>query len=94
MHPFIPKIEMLIAAQLQEHKYCTANRHELVVCKNKVLLKHKKQITAKDKIITSLRPIHISQGLTSKEWDIFSEDILKTVLVGFDCKGGEKFVLE
>ena len=94
MHPFIPKIEMLIAAQLHEHKYCTVKRHELVVCKNKVLLKHKKQITAKDKIIASLRPIHISQGLTSKEWDWFSEDILRTILTCHDCKRGKKFVLE
>ena len=94
MHPFIPKIEMLIAAQLEEHKYCTVKRHELVVCKNKVLLKHKKQITAEDKIIASLRPIHIKEGLTSKEWDWFSEDILRTVLACPGSNRGKKFVLE
>jgi len=94
MHPFIPKIEMLIAAQLEEHKYCTVKRHELVVCNNKVLLKHKKQITAEDKIIALLRPIHISQGLTSKEWDWFSEDILRTVLACPGSNRGTKFVLE
>jgi len=94
MHPFIPKIEMLIAAQLQKHKYCTIKRHELVVCKNKVLLKHKKQITAQDKIIASLRPIHIDKGLTSKEWDMFSEDVLRIMLACPDCRKGEKFVLE
>ena len=94
MHPLIPKIEMLIAAQLEEHKYCTVKRHELVVCKNKVLLKHKKQITAEDKIIASLGSIHIDQGLTSKEWNQFSEDILRTALACHDCKRGKKFVLE
>jgi len=78
MHPFIPKIEMLIAAQLQEHKYCDIKKHILVVSEdNSILLKHKKQISASDKIIASLEQKDIRNGFTARKWNQFSEEILK-----------------
>jgi len=80
MHPFIPKIEMLIAAQLQEHKYCDIKRHTLVVSKdNSILLKHKKQISASDKVIAILEQNDIRNGFTGHKWNQLSEKILKTI---------------
>ena len=78
MNPFVPKIEMLIATQLEEHKYCDIKKHTLVVSEdNSILLKHKKQISASDKIIALLEQKDIRNGFTARKWNHFSKEILK-----------------
>lgn len=80
IHPDTPKTERLIATLLEEHKNCPVKGHILVVTAEKqVLLKHGKQITGSDIIIAKLNPKHIHIGLSTKQWNDFSQAIIKAV---------------